>query len=323
MGKEVVDMYTRFYIVCITTALLLVGCSSTNADPTVPLAVPEMTAIEPQQTAISSETTLISALADHTFLFQTNDEQYELYTYNMLTGEQKTVHTQQMPIRDVKVHPSGETFLVVSAPSATLANITLYSLTFEAMYEVEIPSYEVLTTFDTVHPQQFAVTAFNDQFDATVYQFTAGTLQQVAVPYPFVSMRDNVLYTVTEGKLQQTKDGLTEVLANDVTYAKITTTGVYYVTQQTPNTLITSEGAITLLQPIVSLEEQHGDMYVWTQQQQHYELTTLNDMMPLLTVAKPVPFYHHAEQHILVYGDFYEWVITGNDMPLQWLTINQ
>lgn len=315
-------MYTRFYMLMISLAIFLVGCSSAENVPSLPQE--ESTVLfEPVTTAISPETQLIATLQNGKLIFTTYTEQYEVYTYDVATGDKQTVHTQALPIVQMQVHPSGDTILIVSAKSAQLATVTLYSAKFDQLYEVDIPSYEVRVAFDVTNAMQFAVTAFSDSFDATVYRFIDHELGEVDVNYPFVSMRNGELYTLRNNVLQRIDvDGKTEVIAQNVAHALIASTDVYYVTEQAPETLVTAQGSVSFLQPIVSLEEQHGEVYAWVQNQQQYELTTLQDMTPLLMTAQPQPFYVDANNRYILYGHQYEWIKEPNEDAVQWLTIN-
>lgn len=311
-------MYTRFYVILLSSLLLLGGCAAQETTSTPVVKTVDVVNVAP--TTISPETTLLATLANGLQLFANFSKEQQLFTYDITTGVKEVVYTPTIPMRHVLVHPSGETLLIVSAKSASVAHVALYTASMERLYETDVVSYEVRATFDTVNSEQFSITAFTQSYDATVYTYVNKQWQPVTTSYPFVHMHDGELYTLIDGAVRN--EQTTELIAQNTAHVLFSAAAVYYVTNDDATKLMTLDGAIQFLSPIVSLQEQFGHVYAWIREGTQYQLIQLQDMTPLLTADAPVPFFIDPEQRYIIYGEQYEWLQQQQKQPVQWLTIN-
>lgn len=308
-------MYTRFYVILLCSLFLLLGCTA----PSTSVTEAQEAQIDVKELTISPETKLLGTLSNGLLLFANYEATIQsLFSYNLETGEQHVMYTPTHPMRNVIMHPSGNTLLIVGAKSPTVAHIELYTADMEKLYETDVVSHDIYATFDAANEQQFSITAFTENYEATVYTYSDYTWQTANVSHPFVRMRDGSLYTFIDGELVANTQTMTEHAAHIL----IAQSDVYYVEADDATVVHTSAGTIQFLHPIVSLHEQFGDVYAWIQDGAHYQLIQLQDMTPLLTTEAPVPFFMDADHRFIIYGDQYEWLQQKQQQPMQWLSIN-
>ncbi|MEE1132569.1 MAG: hypothetical protein UHX00_13190 [Caryophanon sp.] len=303
--------YTRFYVMLVSAVLLLMSCTGHPATElqvsSEPLPVAE--------TNMLSQTKLLGIWNDQLLFLDEN----MLYTYDVTTGQRETIYTANLPMRHVLIHPSGNTMLIVSAKSDAVAQITLWSRDMERLYEVDIASYEVVAAFDQTNATQFSVSAFSKNYEATVYTYIHNELQMVQTKTPFVHMRNGQLYTVNDEQI--TEAG--KVIIQQATHAFIGASDIYYVTADAPNVVQSANERWTLPEPVLSLHEQHEQLYAWLEQHARYELLQIPQMTSIVSADAPVPFIVDSQQRFVVYGEQYEWLQQHGQPPMNWLSIDE
>ena len=160
-------------------------------------------------------------LDDRRIAYVDHEESDRLRSFDIETGDMRTLYDDPSTISEVRIHAGGDRILVKTGDDRTEAVIHLLDYDGMIQNEIFVESSELEIDWDDNDASQLLITAFTEdwQYDVMHYDANDDTLQAVEVPDPFVRwLGTGELVYMLDGSLikQSLATGDTRTLASDI-----------------------------------------------------------------------------------------------------------
>ncbi|MET1014236.1 MAG: hypothetical protein ABWX61_06975, partial [Paenisporosarcina sp.] len=150
-----------------------------------------------------------------------NKEGSHVYTYDLKRHKKTHVITVDMPIIDVKIHPSKTHFALIMSDNSIQATIGIYELEGTKVDEFSIESSEVVFEWHPLNVDQMIVTAFYEDwtFDTFTYSSKTQAMSLISSTQPFLKWSSNNQLVGVDWKENDALSGghITEISSTDGT----------------------------------------------------------------------------------------------------------
>lgn len=125
---------------------------------------------------------------DRVLILSKSDNENQLIDYNIFSGEQKQLFSDEEVIVDAKISPDRQRILVHSSPLTYSASMTVIDLDGNVIFQEEIDSYELAFEWNGDNTDLLFVTSFAEDwtFVTLLADLSEGTLSAVESPQPFI-----------------------------------------------------------------------------------------------------------------------------------------
>lgn len=146
---------------------------------------------------------VVDWLNDSEIVFvEKNGNVYVVKSFNIHTGEIRTIYEDTMIIANVLIHPTEDYLLIHTTENPYAATIKIVSMDGVVQNEVSVESSEIHIEWNDLNPFYFLVTAFHQDWSYDVFMFDGeqNNLQLVSIENPFPKWLgvENVIFTSQE-----------------------------------------------------------------------------------------------------------------------------
>ncbi|WP_113930849.1 hypothetical protein [Bacillus sp. P14.5] len=126
--------------------------------------------------------------SDRVIILSKSGNENQLLDYNIFSGEQNIIYSDEEVIVDAKISPDRQRILIHSAPLTYSASMTIIDLNGDVIFEKDIESYEVAFEWNDRNPDLLFISRFAEDwtFEVMLADLSQGTVSSVDSPQPFI-----------------------------------------------------------------------------------------------------------------------------------------
>ncbi|MGF2617068.1 hypothetical protein FZC84_04360 [Rossellomorea vietnamensis] len=126
--------------------------------------------------------------SDRVIILSNSGNENQLLDYNIFSGEQNIIYSDEEVIVDAKISPDRQRILIHSAPLTYSASMTIIDLNGDVIFEKDIESYEVAFEWNDRNPDLLFISSFAEDwtFEVMLADLSQGSVSSVDSPQPFI-----------------------------------------------------------------------------------------------------------------------------------------
>ncbi|TYR82419.1 hypothetical protein FZC66_02175 [Priestia megaterium] len=144
---------------------------------------------------------------ERVLVIEKQDQQFQLYTYNIYTSEKELFYSSKHQIVSVKPSPDYHYFLIHTALSDEKAELVFLDKSGKEIYTLEMNSYDLHFAWNSFMPNELLITNFsrNWTFSTSRVNVEKGTVTSLLLSQPFAYWvgKNEVAYLNTSNESQE------------------------------------------------------------------------------------------------------------------------